>query len=191
MLKTIVKKWWMILIQGILLIILGIYAMRHPGEMLLGISFWIGLLICVTGIAGIIGYFAADKDEKENLSIGWSIASAIIGFLMLGNILATMKTVTIIFGLWMLATGLLLTKLGWDIKNRHSFGWILLVSGVLSIIAGVMMLFDMGTAAVGISTLLGLQAIVAGLGFIILSLAKKNMVGRVEDKVEQFRAKVQ
>jgi uncharacterized membrane protein HdeD (DUF308 family) len=191
MLKTIVKKWWMILLQGILLIVLGIYAMRNPGATLLGISFWVGLLVFGTGIAGIIGYFAADKEEKENLSIGWSIVSAIIGFLMLGNMLATMKTVTVIFGLWMLATGFLLTKLGWDVKNRHSFGWILVVTGVLSIIAGVMMLFDMGTAAVGISTLLGLQAIVAGIGFIILSLAKKNMVGRVEDKVEQFRAKVQ
>ncbi len=178
----------MLLIQGILLIILAFYAFNNPGTMLVGLSFWLGILVFGTGIAGIIAYFSAEKEERENMSLMWSILTVLFGLMMLGNMLVTMKTITLLFGIWMLATGAMLAQWGWDAKKQTNLGWVMLITGVLSVVAGIMMMFNMGMAAVGISTLLGLQALLAGIGFIILAFVKRNVGNNVKGKIAELKA---
>ncbi len=174
--------------QGILLIILSIYIFQNPVEVLAGISLWFGLLVFAAGLLGIIAWLAADKPEREGMSLSWSILTAAFGLLMLLHLLVTMKTLTVIFGLWMLVTGLLLVQSGWSLRSKNSFGWIMVIAGVLSAVAAVMMVFNIGTGAVGISTLLGLQVLLTGIAMVLLSFAKKVVAGRVKDKIESLRS---
>jgi uncharacterized membrane protein HdeD (DUF308 family) len=188
MLQLLFRKWWVVLLQGILLIILSIYIFQNPVEVLAGISFWFGLVVLVTGLLGIIGWLAADKPEREGMSLFWSILTAAFGLLMLLHLLVTMKTLTVIFGLWMLITGLLLVQSGWLLKSRNSFGWIMVIAGVLSVVAAVMMVFNIGTGAVGISTLLGLQVLLTGIALVLLSFTKKIVGDRIKDKIESLKS---
>ena len=183
MLQLLFRKWWVVLLQGILLIILSIYIFQNPVEVLAGISFWCGLLVLAAGVLGIIAWLAADKSEREGMSLFWSILTAAFGLLMLLHLLVTMKTLTVIFGLWMLITGLLLVQSGWSLKSRNSFGWIMVIAGVLSVVAAVMMVFNIGTGAVGISTLLGLQVLLTGIALVLLSFTKKIVGERLRIKL--------
>ena len=178
-----IKKWWVVLLQGILLIILSIYIFNNPVQVLAGISLWFGLLVLVAGLLGIIGWLSADKDQRESMSLFWSILTAAFGLLMLMNLFATMKTLTVIFGLWMLLTGLLLLQSGWALKNKNSLGWVMVAVGVLSIVAAIMMVFHIGTGAVGISALLGLQVLLTGIAQILLSFAKKAVGNTIKGKI--------
>ena len=47
---------WLELIEGILLILLGIYTLCNPGGMLRGITFAYGFLAVITGISDIVFY---------------------------------------------------------------------------------------------------------------------------------------
>jgi len=40
MLQLLFRKWWVVLLQGVLLIILSIYIFQNPVEVLAGISVW-------------------------------------------------------------------------------------------------------------------------------------------------------
>jgi uncharacterized membrane protein HdeD (DUF308 family) len=51
-----------------------------------------------------------------------------------------------------------------------------------------MMIFNVGTAAVGISTLFGLQVLLTGIVLVLLAFAKKVVAGRVKDKIESLRS---
>jgi len=179
------RKWWVVLLQGILLIILSICIFQNPVAVLTGISFWFGLVVLATGLLGII----ADKPERERMSLFWSILTAALGLLMLLHLFATMKILTVIFGLWMLVTGLSLTQSGWSLKGKNSFGWAMVIAGVLSAVAAVMIIFNIGTGAVGISTLLGLQVLLTGIALVLLSFAKKVVVGRVKGKIDSLRSR--
>ena len=190
MLQLLFRKWWVVLLQGILLIILSIYIFQNPVAVLAGISLWFGLLVLAAGVLGIIAWLAADKPEREGMSLFWSILTAALGLLMLLHLLATMKTLTVIFGLWMLVTGLLLVQSGWSLRSKHSFGWAMVIAGVLSAVAAVMMVFDIGTGAVGISTLLCLQVLLTGIALVLLSFTKKIVVGRVKDKIGSLKSGV-
>jgi len=65
MFQLLFKKWWVVLLQGILLIILSIYIFQNPVEVLTGISFWFGLVVLATGLLGIIGWLAADNQKEK------------------------------------------------------------------------------------------------------------------------------
>ena len=184
MLRFLFRKWWVILLQGLLLIILSMYIFKYPAVVLAGISLWFGLIILVTGLVGIISWVAGDKQEREDMSLLWGILTFVLGLLIVFNLLAAMKIVTIIFGLWILFSGALMLKNGWTIKNNNPAGWVMVIIGILSVLIAAMMIFDIGTGAVAIATLLGLQVLLMGIALILLSFAKKVLAGKIGNRLE-------
>jgi len=190
MLQTMLKKWWVILLQGILMIILSVFIFNNPAAVLAGISLWFGLIVLLVGMVGVIGWFAGSKEDREPGSLIWSIVTALFGLVMLTNIFATMKVVTIIFGIWMLVTGYNLFSSGWPRRRDGLVGWILVIIGAICVIGSFMMITNIGAGATGVSTILGIQVLLAGIALIILSFVKKAVVNRVEDKIENLKAKL-
>ena len=120
MLQLLFRKWWVILLPGHFVDHPELLHFQHPVEVLAGISLWCGLLVLAAGLLGIISWLAADKAEREGMSLLWSILSAAFGLLMILKLLATMKILTVLFGLWMLLTGLFLVQSGWSLRSRNS-----------------------------------------------------------------------
>ncbi len=181
--ETIFRKWWVILLQGIFLIILGFFFFNNPMETLAAVSLWIGLLTLAAGIMGIIGHFMIEKEERESGVFWWSLITLLFGILLVTRLGLTMKTITVLFGIWMLITGWWLTSTGWESRQNGANGWLMLIVGVLSIIAGIAVIFNLGVGAIWISTLLGLQALMAGIGLVVLSLVKRNVVKKIKDRI--------
>ncbi len=190
MLQQIFRKWWVILLQGILLIILSIYIFNNPVEVLAGISLWVGLLALATGAIGIIAWLVADKSDKEGMSLLWSIVTLLFGLLMLKNVLATMITINVLFGCWMIVTGIWLAQKGWGFREKTSLGWVIFIAGLLSTIAGVLTIFNLGVGAFGISIMLGLQVLLGGIALVVLSFVKKTFVAKISDRLETLRARI-
>jgi uncharacterized membrane protein HdeD (DUF308 family) len=186
MLQQLFKKWWVLLLQGILLIVLSVYIFNNPVEVLAGISFWFGIMVGIAGLIGVISWVASGKDDKENMFLFWSLFTLVFGLLMVFNLMATMKTITVIFGIWVLFTGIHLFKHGWDLKSDSRLGWIMVVAGGASIAAAIMMIFNLGAGSVAISTLLGLQVLLAGAAMILLAIAKKTLTTKVKNKLNKI-----
>ena len=173
--QQLLKRWWVLLIQGILLIILSIYIFNNPAVVLAGISFWFGLIVLFAGLVGVVGWLAGSKEDRESMSLLWSLLALAFGLLMVTHMLGTMKLITVILGWWLLLAGILLFNIGWAAKKESSGGWLVVLVGVFSVIAGIMIIFNIGTGAVAVSTLLGFQVLFSGIGLIVLSFAKKTV----------------
>ena len=184
MLKLLFRRWWVLLIQGILLIILAIFIFNNPLDVLAGLSIWVGILVLIAGIAGIIGWLGAEKEEKESGSLLWSIVTLLFGIVLLSNLLATMKALTILFGVWLLLGGIHLIRSGLALRREtSSSGLFIIITGILALLVALATIFKIGTAAVTISILLGLQVLLIGLSLVIFSIAKKMLVGKIKDRV--------
>lgn len=184
------KKWWVILIQGILMFILGIFIFKNPVEVLAGISLWFGIIILLTGITGIFGWIFGGKESRESSSLIWSIISVIFSLFVLFNLLVAMKAITIIFGIWVLMTGFHLISSGWALKKESGIGWFILIAGILAAIAGLSMIFNIGSGAEGVATILGLSVLLSGIGLIILSFIKKAIASKVKDQIKEIKSKI-
>jgi uncharacterized membrane protein HdeD (DUF308 family) len=67
--SPILKKWWVILIQGILMIILAFLVINNPISTLAGISITIASLVLFIGVLGIVWWFSAPKDDRETSTL--------------------------------------------------------------------------------------------------------------------------
>jgi len=111
-----IKKWWINLFQGILLIILGIYIFAEPASALAGISVAFGTLILIIGATGILAWLF-DKERRANGFLLWSVLTALFGLLILMHVVVAVKIITIAYGLLVLLIGFNLLNSGWRIKQ--------------------------------------------------------------------------
>jgi uncharacterized membrane protein HdeD (DUF308 family) len=174
--KPVIRKWWGGLIQGIVLIILSIYIFNNPLDAMKGISVWIGLLILFTGLVGIFSWFSADK--RENTSLLWSFLTIAFGLVMLLNLFAASKIVTILFGLWMVFLGLHFIESGLVFMKHKPFRWVTVFTGVLCIVAAGVLMFGWGTG-MGVNMFIGVQLLFAGIALIIFAFVKKEAATRI------------
>jgi membrane protein HdeD len=173
MANSLSTKWWLILLQGILLIALSIYIFDNPVTVLASISFWFGIMVLAAGAIGIIVWLASSKEERQDMSLIWAILTFAFGLVLLFNLLATMKTLTVIFGLWCLLSGVFLVSTGWVLTKINYTGWVMVIAGILCVFAAVMMMMHIASGAIAISTLLGLQVLFTGIALVLLAFAKR------------------
>ena len=179
------RKWWVNLLQGIFLVILGIYIFQNPAEALTGISLVFGILILVTGLAGIFAWLL-DKERRENGFLLWSILTALFGLLIVMHLVVAVKFITIMYGIWVLLIGFNLVNSGWRIRKETIVGWIMFLVGLFSIFAGIKMVFNLSSGIAGSATIIGLQALLAGICLMLFAFAKKMVVGRVRSKLQSL-----
>lgn len=185
--RTLLTKWWILLLQGALLFVLAFYITSHPEATLAGLTFWISLLVMIAGITGLIGWLLEAPANRDTLDMLWSLASAIFGAVLLAKMDFAMQLLTNLLGIWMMLTGVWFIKNGWQNRQTGSPGLVMIITGTLSILAGILVIFDLTAGAVAVSTLLAIQLILAGITLIILALLKRKIIGKVKSVTAQLK----
>ncbi len=188
--NTLLMKWWLILLQGILLIVLSFYVFNHPGATLVGLAFWISIMIIITGIAGTVNWFLIDKTERSTGDLLWGVGTLLLGLLLFARIGIAMTLITTLLGIWMIVTGIWLVRHGSKMASEALSKWMMIITGVLSVIAGIMVIFNLGAGAVALSTIIGLQLLLAGIALIVLALVKRKYSTAVKSKLQDLKAQL-
>jgi uncharacterized membrane protein HdeD (DUF308 family) len=179
-LKTLFRNWWVILIQGILMIGLSIIVFNHPGAVIATVAAWLGIIVLVSGIIGAVPWFMNAKENRDSTSLLGSVVMILVGILMLTKIVATIKAITLIFGLLVAIIGLALVSGGWNNKKHWSLWWLIALLGVITLVIGVKSIMDMYEGAENIITLMGIAILISGIGLICLAFLKKNVAGKIQ-----------
>jgi uncharacterized membrane protein HdeD (DUF308 family) len=190
MLQLLLKKWWAILIQGGLMVLLSYFIFQNPASVLAGVSLSVGLIVLLIGGIGLIGWMMTEKEDREGSSLIWSALTAVLGVLMLTHLLLTMRAVTIVFGLWMLVTAYNLLSYAWPRRTDGWMGWLMIVVGLLSIILAILVVINPAIGASWVSIVLGIQVLLSGLALVLLAFIKKAVSKKVEQKIEDLRSQL-
>ena len=171
--------------QGILLIILGIYIFAEPARALTGISVAFGTLILIIGAAGVLAWLF-DKERRANGFLLWSVLTALFGLLILMHVVVAVKIITIAYGLLVLLIGFNLLNSGWRIKQDTFIGWMMVLVGLFSVFAGVKMIFNLDSGIAGSATIIGIQALLAGLCLVLFAFVKKTVVEKIRSRADSL-----
>ena len=96
---------WLELIEGILLILLGIYTLCNPGGMLRGITFAYGFLAVITGISDIVFYAKTERyiGFGPTIALVTGILSLLAGLMLLMYPNAGELITTLLLPIWFIA----------------------------------------------------------------------------------------
>ena len=159
------------ILMGVILVIGGFYSIATPIGTFAAIGWVIGILLMVSGINIIVDYFMLRKVKGLGVwDLFGGILTIILSFVVLyGQIarIALDAIIIVLFGIWVLVTGVLriIASLNHK-KNGDSFWiWIMLL-GILSIIAGVYGFFNPVVFAFAIGWMIGFLIIMQGINLI-------------------------
>ena len=170
------KKWWVLLLRGVLLIIIGLLAFVSP---LVWVTF-VGIYILVDGVTMLMSGFSdqpAGQSHWPLVILG--VLGLIAGLLILWNPALGGITLTYVIAAWAIVTGILTIITALRLRDEIDNEWWLVLSGVLAVIFGILVFQNVLAGILTIAWVFGIFAIVVGILSIALAFRVRDFGTRI------------
>ena len=166
MAAILIGNWWALALRGVVAIVFGIIAIFWPGITATVLVLWFGIYALVDGVFALVaGLRAARQHGRSGALLLEGILNILIGiiiFLMPG---AALIVLIYLIALWAVVTGIALTAAGMAL-TRLSGEWLLVASGLLSILLGIVLFVQPAVGVVALSWWLGAYALLFGIALV-------------------------
>lgn len=174
--KALHQHWKLYLVEGIVLVTLGLIAVVIPPVATLAVTFLFGWLFLVSGVIGLATTFMM----RHAPGFWWALVSAALGVLVGGMLLAQPAqgalSLTLVLAVFFAIEGVVSIMFALDHKRELSGRWgLMLVSGVVDLALAVMIIAGLpSTAAWAIGLLVGINMLFGGTALIAMALHARN-----------------
>jgi uncharacterized membrane protein HdeD (DUF308 family) len=170
------EHWKAFLIEGILLVALGLAAMIAPMIASVAFTIFLGWMFLISGAAGLAMTFWA----RQMPGFWWSLISAVLavgaGIILLTRPVQGVLTLTIVIGAYFLAEGVATILYALEHRRELSERWSwMLFAGVLDILISAMIITGLpGSAEWAVGLLAGINLLFGGAALIGMALAARK-----------------
>jgi uncharacterized membrane protein HdeD (DUF308 family) len=163
MLARLGKHWGWLFAYGILTLIAGLVVLVWPGETLLVLAVLFGIQLIVSGIFRFVAALASDDltGGTRVLLALLGVLSIIIGLWAVRHVLLTLLALIVFLGIYWVISGVIDIFTSIAHRQMPSRGWTAL-TGVLGLIAGLIVLAYPGLSLYGLAVILGVWLIIFG-----------------------------
>jgi uncharacterized membrane protein HdeD (DUF308 family) len=165
--QQVSKNWWILLVQGIATILLGVLLLINPATTLIAIAWVLGIFWLVGGVLDVIGAFTGKNGNRHWF---WELLGGVLGIIV-GLILIVQPvlgavviptTLTLLLGLGA-ALGGVFNIIGAIMMRKEIEGefW-MIVWGAIMLLLGIWILFNLGSATIAYVFVMAIFMIVGG-----------------------------
>lgn len=166
-----------LIIRGILGLVIGIVAFAWPAITIAALVAMFGVFALIDGVINLflgLTHNAAHERSWATAVQGLvGIAAGVLAFLWPG---LTAFALVIFIGSWAIVTGVFEIIAAIRLREIITGEWLLVLSGVMSVVFGVLVCLFPGPGAVGIAWILGTYAAASGLVLIALGVRLRSRV---------------
>ena len=171
------EHWVLFLVEGIILVILGLAAILIPPIATLAVEILFGWLFLISGIVGLI----TTLRMREAPGFWWSLVSAVLGIaagiVLLLWPLSGLLSVTLVLIVFFVIEGVASIMFALEHKRERSgrWGW-MLASGIIDLIFAAIIVAGLPeTAAWAIGLLVGINMLFGGSALIAMALHAREI----------------
>jgi len=174
--EAIQAHWKLFLIQGIVMILLGLIAVALPNIATLAIAIFIGWLFLIGGVVRALSVWRA----RAAPGFGWSLATAllaiVLGLILVLRPLEGVLTLTMVLIALFIIEGVAAIVIALEFrKHIRQWGWTLFNGIVDLVLAWLIFQGWPSTAAWAIGLLVGINMLFLGLSLTMTALAGRAM----------------
>jgi uncharacterized membrane protein HdeD (DUF308 family) len=163
-LSTFGSHWGSMLALGIIMFVLGVLALAIPGATMFAVTFILAVQLFVLGVYQVVQTFRAD-DASAGMRTLFALTGALsilVGMLVLRDPLQTLLVLALILGAWWVVTGVVevVTSIA---RGAQPDRWWRLAMGVISVVAGFVVLAQPGMSLRVLEIVLALWLMVYGI----------------------------
>ena len=180
------------IIGGILMVLTGAFCFSSPGQTFLAFAFVVGLVMVLNGTIHAVAYLSGRGLHNKGDNNGWILTDALItlllGILVLCNQLVADTAIPMVFGMWVLVTGILRIEAATHInkeKKQKNFR-VTMITGVLTTLIGLFGFINPLVAWLSTTFLLGFFMVMQGINILELGI---NMPHEKKAYVKVYKRK--
>jgi uncharacterized membrane protein HdeD (DUF308 family) len=167
--ELLAQNWWAMALRGVLGVIFGVIAFASPVATILSLVLFFSAYMLVDGVLAIIAAVrAASHHDRWGLLLLEGVVDIAVGvaaFLVPGG---AVLAFVLLMAAWAVVTGALMLAAAFRL-HAHYGRWILALSGIVSIVYGVLLVAAPMIGAVVLTWWLGAYALVFGVMLIVLA----------------------
>jgi len=174
--QSVRDHWVLFLIEGIILVILGILAILIPQVASIAVTLFLGWLFLISGVVGLFTTFWA----RHAPGFWWALVSAVLaiaaGIVLLVWPVSGVISLTLLLIVFFVIEGVASILYAFEHKKELSgqWGW-MLVSGIIDLILAAIIWAGLpGTAAWALGLLVGINMLFGGAALIAMALHARS-----------------
>ncbi len=181
MLASFARNWWVIALRGLVAILFGIIALVSPQSTILALV----LVFAAFAMAdGILTMFAGLETHKEDDRWWVMVLGGLVEIVLAVLVVIWPQITAVVFvyliAAWAIITGVAEIVAAIELRGVLPNEWLMLLSGILSVVFGVMLIVYPAAGAVSLVWLVGLYAMVAGIMDIVFAFRLHGFAQKVE-----------
>ena len=166
-LPMVAGNWWALLLRGIAAVLFGLAALFWPGLTLYVLVIFFGAYVLVDSV------FAIAAGIRGSGGRGWLLlAEGVLG--VLAGLVAlfwpgiSALVLLYVIAAWAIFTGILKVVMAISLRREIENEWLMILSGVLSVVFGVVLGALPGVGLLSLVWLVGIYALIFGVALIVL-----------------------
>ena len=179
-LRTLGRNWWALALRGVAAMLLGILAFAWPGITLFVLVLFFGAYMLVDGIFAIVAAVrAAGEEDRWWLLLIEGILGVLAGLVAFFWPGLTALALLYFIAAWAIVTGIMEIVAAVRLRQEIEGEWALGLSGLLSVIFGVLLVVLPAPAGLlSLVWLIGAYAVATGVLLLILAFRVRSEAGR-------------
>lgn len=174
--ETLRGHWRLFLIQGAIMIILGVLAIATPAVATIAVGIFVGWLFLISGIFGLMAAFSAQDVPAFLWTVVTALLSVIVGALLIWQPVAGALSLTVALTAFFIVEGIF--QAGESLVYRNelpgSWGW-MFASGLADLLlAAIVILGWPGSAVWTLGLLVGINLVTSGWAVVMVALAARG-----------------
>jgi uncharacterized membrane protein HdeD (DUF308 family) len=167
MLPILAGNWWALLVRGIAAVLFGLAAIFWPGPTLFVLIVFFGAYVLVDGIFALVAGIRGSGSRRWLLLAegALGVVAALIAFFWPGE---TALVLLYVIAAWAIFTGILKVVMAISLRREIENEWLMVLSGVLSVLFGIILAALPGVGLLSLAWLIGIYALIFGIALIVL-----------------------
>jgi uncharacterized membrane protein HdeD (DUF308 family) len=168
------NSWWIEVLKGVIALILGIICLTNPSEALAAIAIYLGILAMLAGLV-IVAYSLRKKGSNWKFWLSQGIFNIVIGILLVSYPKVAINVIIILISLLIIAISIVQIFTYANLKKSGYTSQLLLFTAILSLLIGILLVFNPFEGAKVVAIILGIYATIYGLSslYVAFKLLKR------------------
>ena len=170
------RNWWMLLARGLFAVLFGVVAVARPGATLVALALLYGAYAFVDGVTALWAGASARA--------WWIVLSGVLGVIVgIGTFFypgITAAALLYLIAAWAIVRGIFEIVAAIELRKVITREWALILSGIFSIIFGVVLIAYPASGVLALVWLIGAYALVFGVTMIVLAFRLRSLPKKLE-----------